>query len=73
MHTIRGVTLAFTIVVTIYAMKSRISTFKMVESAYQITQNTAFVPLVAGLFWKCSTTQGALGQFFAVCRYSIPF
>ena len=32
----------------------------MVESAYKITLAGAFVPLIFGVFWKKSTSQGAL-------------
>jgi Na+/proline symporter len=41
----------------------------MVENAYQITLVMAFVPLVAGLFWKRSNTQGALAAIF--CGLSV--
>lgn len=64
LHTMRGVTLVFTVLVTIYAMNSKASIFKMVENAYQITLVMAFVPLVGGLFWKRSTNQGALAAIF---------
>jgi Na+/proline symporter len=50
-------------------MYSKASIFKMVENAYQITLVMAFVPLVAGLFWKRSTTQGALAAIF--CGLSV--
>jgi len=69
LHIMRGVTLVFTILVTLYAMYSKASIFKMVENAYQITLVMAFVPLVAGLFWKRSTTQGALLAIF--CGLSV--
>ena len=32
----------------------------MVSGAYQVTLVGAFVPLVAGLYWKRATTQGAI-------------
>jgi Na+/proline symporter len=64
LNTMRGVTLVFTVIVTLYAINSTSSIFKMVENAYQITLVVAFVPLVAGLFWKRSTTQGALVAIF---------
>ncbi len=34
--------------------------YEMVSSAYQVTLVGAFVPLVAGLYWKRATTQGAV-------------
>ena len=69
LHTMRGVTVVFTILVTLYAMNSKASIFKMVENAYQITLVMAFVPLVAGVYWKRSTTQGALAAIF--CGLSV--
>ncbi len=64
LHTMRIVTVAFTILVTLYAMNSKASIFKMVENAYQITLVAAFVPLAAGVYWKRSTNQGALAAIF---------
>jgi Na+/proline symporter len=69
LQTMRMVTVVFTILVTLYAMNSKASIFKMVENAYQITLVMAFVPLVAGLFWKRSTNQGALAAIF--CGLSV--
>jgi SSS family transporter len=60
----RMVTLVFTLLVTIYAINSKASIFKMVENAYQVTLVAAFVPLVCGLFWKRATNQGALAAIF---------
>jgi Na+/proline symporter len=65
----RTVTLVFTILVTLYAVNSKSSIFKMVENAYQITLVMAFVPLVAGIYWKRATTQGALSAIF--CGLSV--
>jgi SSS family solute:Na+ symporter len=61
----RIVTVTFTILVTLYAVNSKASIFKMVENAYQVTLVSAFVPLTAGLFWKRATHQGALLSIFA--------
>ncbi len=69
LHLMRGVTVAFTILVTLYAMNSKASIFKMVENAYQVTLVMAFVPLVAGVYWKRSTNQGALVSIF--CGLSV--
>jgi SSS family solute:Na+ symporter len=69
LHLMRGVTVVFTILVTVYAMYSKASIFKMVENAYQITLVMAFVPLTAGIFWKRATTQGALAAIF--CGLSV--
>jgi solute:Na+ symporter, SSS family len=58
--TMRTVTLCFTLLVTLYAMHSDESIFKMVENAYQITLVMAFIPLLCGVYWKGATTQGAI-------------
>jgi Na+/proline symporter len=34
--------------------------YEMVQNAYNVTLAGAFVPLVAGVYWKRATTQGAL-------------
>ncbi|RJX31372.1 MAG: sodium:solute symporter [Oxalobacter sp.] len=56
----RGVVLVFTAVVTLFALNSDSSIFQMVENAYKITLVAAFVPLTFGLFWKRSTSRGAM-------------
>ncbi len=45
-------------------MQSKAGIFGMVESAYQVTLVMAFVPLVAGVYWKRATPQGALVSIF---------
>lgn len=62
--TMRAVTLSFTLLVTLYAINSKMSIFKMVENAYQITLVMAFVPLSFGVYWKRATNQGALMAIF---------
>ena len=64
LRTMRIVTLSFTILVTLYAINSKASIFKMVENAYQITLVMAFVPLAFGVYWKRATNQGALLAIF---------
>lgn len=64
LSTMRTVTVIFTILVTLYAINSNSSIFKMVENAYQVTLVMAFVPLVSGVYWKRATTQGALLAIF---------
>ena len=64
LKTMRMVTLGFTVLVTIYAMYSKASIFKMVENAYQVTLVSAFVPLLCGVYWKRATNQGALLSIF---------
>ena len=64
LRAMRTVTLVFTVLVTLYAINSKASIFKMVENAYHVTLVAAFIPLVMGLFWKRSTNQGALAAIF---------
>lgn len=64
LFTMRAVTLTFTLLVTLYAINSDASIFKMVENAYQITLVTAFVPLACGIYWRRATNQGAIVAMF---------
>ncbi len=56
----RIVVLCFTVLVTLFALNSQLSIYKMVENAYKVTLVSAFVPLVFGLYWKPANQQGAL-------------
>jgi Na+/proline symporter len=49
----------FTGLVTLYAVSTDATIHGMVENAYRITLAGAFVPLVAGLFWKRANNLGA--------------
>ncbi|MBZ0092421.1 MAG: sodium:solute symporter family protein [Sulfuricellaceae bacterium] len=64
LRSMRTVTLVFTVLVTLYAVNSKSSIFKMVENAYQVTLVMAFIPLLAGVYWKRATQQGALAAIF---------
>jgi len=50
---------AFLVLAYAIAMKGT-SIYELVSSAYQVTLVAAFVPLLAGLYWKRATTQGAI-------------
>ncbi|RZU48128.1 Na+/proline symporter [Fluviicoccus keumensis] len=65
LRAMRMVTLVFTVLVTLYAINSDASIFKMVENAYQVTLVSAFIPLACGVYWKRATNQGALFAIFA--------
>lgn len=65
LRAMRIVTLIFTVLVTLYAINSDASIFKMVENAYQVTLVGAFVPLACGVYWHRATNQGALCSIFA--------
>jgi SSS family solute:Na+ symporter len=58
----RTVVLVFTAIVTVFAMNTEASIYKMVENAYKVTLVAAFVPLAFGLYWKRATRQGALAS-----------
>jgi Na+/proline symporter len=58
----RWVVGAFALCVTLYALWSldrEAGIHQMVENAYKVTLVLAFTPLVAGLYWKRATTNGA--------------
>jgi len=52
--------LCFTVFVTLFALNSELSIFKMVESAYKVTLVAAFVPLAFGVYWSKANTLGGL-------------
>jgi solute:Na+ symporter, SSS family len=58
--TMRLVVAGFASIVTIFALNSESSIYEMVGNAYKVTLVSAFVPLVAGLYWKRATATGAL-------------
>src|SRR5689334_589145 len=59
--TMRVTVLAFAAIVCFWAIKSQgTSIYDLVSSSYTLPLVGAFVPLVAGLYWKRATTQGAV-------------
>ena len=61
--------LCFSIVVTLFAINSELSIFKMVESAYKVTLVAAFVPLAFGVYWSRANALG--GLLSVVCGLTI--
>jgi solute:Na+ symporter, SSS family len=58
----RFVVAAFAVLVTLYALwalRHETGIHQMVENAYKVTLVVAFVPLVAGMYWRRASTQGA--------------
>ena len=58
----RSVIVAFTGLVVVYSLwslQTETSIHQMVENAYKVTLACAFVPLVAGLYWKRASNLGA--------------
>ncbi|MFZ9511644.1 MAG: sodium:solute symporter, partial [Burkholderiaceae bacterium] len=41
-------------------LNSKSTMYEMVQNAYNVTLTGAFIPLVAGAYWKRANTQGAL-------------
>jgi len=58
--TMRAVVAGFAVTVTVFALNSSSGIYEMVGNAYKVTLVGAFVPLVAGLYWKRANSQGAL-------------
>jgi len=57
----------FTTLVTLFAINSELSIFKMVENAYKITLVAAFIPLVFGIYWsKANPIGGLLSMVFGI-------
>ncbi len=50
----------FITIVCLYSISSNDTIHTMVENAYRVTLAGAFVPLVAGLFWKRANSSGAM-------------
>ena len=58
--TLRIILVTFTAAALVFAMNSKSTMYEMVQNAYNVTLCGAFVPLVAGAYWKRANTQGAL-------------
>ncbi|HVZ42439.1 MAG TPA: sodium:solute symporter family protein [Ramlibacter sp.] len=61
LYAMRWTIVIFTALVLAYAVAMKgTAIYDLVSAAYQVTLVGAFVPLVMGLYWKRSTTQGAI-------------
>lgn len=58
--TTRIILVTFTAGALLFALNSKSTMYEMVQNAYNVTLAGAFIPLVAGAYWKKATTQGAL-------------
>ncbi|MGE0332304.1 MAG: sodium:solute symporter family protein [Ramlibacter sp.] len=58
--TLRIILVTFTACALLFALNSTSTMYEMVQNAYNVTLAGAFVPLLAGAYWKRATTQGAL-------------
>jgi solute:Na+ symporter, SSS family len=60
--TLRIVLVTFTFAALLFALNSRSTMYEMVQNAYKVTLVGAFVPLVAGLYWKRANVHGAIAS-----------
>jgi solute:Na+ symporter, SSS family len=60
--TLRVILATFTCAALLFALNSKSTMYEMVQNAYNVTLVGAFVPLLAGAYWKHATTQGALAS-----------
>jgi SSS family solute:Na+ symporter len=58
--TLRIILVTFCAAALVFAMNSESTMYEMVQNAYNVTLTGAFVPLIAGAYWKRANTQGAL-------------
>ena len=58
--TLRIVLVTFTACALLFALNSKSTMYEMVQNAYNVTLAGAFIPLLAGAYWRRATTQGAL-------------
>ena len=58
--TLRIILVTFTACALLFALNSKSTMYEMVQNAYNVTLAGAFVPLLAGAYWKRASTQGAL-------------
>ncbi|MEQ1805065.1 MAG: sodium:solute symporter family protein [Burkholderiaceae bacterium] len=60
--TLRIILATFTCAALLFALNSKSTMYEMVQNAYNVTLVGAFIPLLAGAYWKRATTQGALAS-----------
>jgi Na+/proline symporter len=58
--TLRIILVTFTAAALLFALNSKSTMYEMVQNAYNVTLAGAFVPLLAGAYWKRANTQGAV-------------
>jgi SSS family transporter len=62
LFTLRIVLVCFTLAALLFGLNSKSTMYEMVQNAYKVTLAGAFVPLVAGLFWRRATAAGAMAS-----------
>ncbi len=63
--TLRIILVTFTACALLFALNSKSTMYEMVQNAYNVTLVGAFVPLLAGAYWRRASTQGALAAIVA--------
>jgi len=64
---LRAILVGVAVIGTWISLTSNSTMYEMVEAGYSVTLVTAFVPLVCGIYWRRSSTQGAIcSMLFAV-------
>jgi len=58
--TLRIILVTFTAGALLFALNSKSTMYEMVQNAYNVTLAGAFIPLLAGAYWRRASTQGAL-------------
>jgi SSS family transporter len=58
--TLRIILVTFSVCALLFALNSKSTMYEMVQNAYNVTLTGAFVPLLAGAYWKRANTQGAI-------------
>jgi Na+/proline symporter len=58
--TLRIILVTFTACALLFAVNSKSTMYEMVQNAYNVTLAGAFIPLLAGAYWRRASTQGAL-------------
>lgn len=62
LHLLRVVMVCCMGAAALFAFNSRSTMYEIVENAYKVTLVAAVVPLIAGIWWKRATVQGALAS-----------
>ncbi len=57
---VRCTLIGVSVAATAISVSTKSTMYEMVESGYKVTLVVAFVPLVCGIYWKRSSTQGAI-------------
>jgi solute:Na+ symporter, SSS family len=61
----RATVAVFAIAVTVFSLNTNSTIYQLAVGAYKVTLVAAFIPLVAGLYWRRATRQGALFSILA--------